>query len=588
MCPSIRPAPLLLAALVAASCSRPAPVPVPVPVPVPAPPVPLSLARRFPTAAKPGVRFDGCLLASPLVYQDAGVPLVIVADGGGTVAALDPGTGASVWSVALPAPAGERAFVVATPAIVGDRLVVAYHTRAEALGASGVDVNAVRLRQRVAVVDLAARALDPGFSFVELQAALPAFGGGTVTFDPTHALARGTVQWAQPPGGTLGRVYVTFGNVRDIQPWHGSIFELDLDAWQKGGAAAAVTAARATTPESDCGPDGADGLREQSCGGGLWAPAGPLVVPAAGGYELIVAPGNGQQDLGRGDLSNTLVRLGPGLTLQTGCDPFACAGFTSDAPNEACLTSCSDVFVARLMPNEPPVRPESGACDALGTYACWSSLDYLDGSVPARAVLPSGRAVLVYTTKDGHAWLVDADHLGTLYDRAGLVAYCGTKADPCTMDWAGMIVTQPALTQVAGDVTAVVPTFMPDSTHPAGVFALRVVDAASGPVIATLWAFPSQSSPEAVSRFRLPPSRAALATPVPAAGEHAFVVETAASGGQGALLALRMSDGTLSAEATLAGPGYRFIEPLVVGSTVFVTSCDSDGGQGWVEGYDVE
>jgi hypothetical protein len=75
---------------------------------------------------------------------------------------------------------------------------------------------------------------------------------------------------------------------------------------------------------------------------------------------------------------------------------------------------------------------------------------------------------------------------------------------------------------------------------------------------------------------------------VSGAGEHVFVVETAAPGGQGALLALRTSDGTLSSEAPLSGPGYRFIEPLVVGSSVFVTSCDGDGGQGWVEAYDVE
>jgi len=128
---------------------------------------------------------------------------------------------------------------------------------------------------------------------------------------------------------------------------------------------------------------------------------------------------------------------------------------------------------------------------------------------------------------------------------------------------------------------------MPDTTHPAGVFALRVVDAPSGPRYAPLWAFPPQTSAEAVTRFRRHPSRARLATPRPDAGEHAFVVEVA-PGAQGSLLALRVSDGSLSAEAALAGPGYRFIEPLVVGSTVFVTSCDSDAGQGQVEAYDVK
>jgi hypothetical protein len=439
----------------------------------------------------------------------------------------------------------------------------------------------------LAVVDLAAHAVDPAFAVLELVASVPAFGGGTVTFDPTHALARGAVQRAVPPGALLGRAYVTFGNVRDLEPWHGWIFEVDLDLWRSGGAAAAVTAARATTPEADCGTAGSDGSRAQRCGGGLWSPAGPLIVPRPGGYEIIAAPGNGQLDLNRGDLANTLVRLGPGLTLDTGCDPKACAAFSSDAPLDACIRSCSDLFVPRLLPGEPPVRPESGVCDTLDTYACWSSLDYLDGSVPSRAVLASGRAVLVYSTKDGHAWLVDADHLGTLLDRAGLVAYCGTKSDPCAMDWAGMIVTQPALTDVSGELVAVVPTFMPDTTHSAGVFALRVVDAPSGPRFAPFWAFPPQTSAEAVTRFRRHPSRAALGAPLPGAGEHAFVVEAAAPGGIGKLLALRVSDGTLSAEAELSGPGYRFIEPLLAGGAVFVTSCDSDGGEGQLEAYDV-
>src|SRR5262245_27417146 len=96
------------------------------------------------------------------------------------------------------------------------------------------------------------------------------------------------------------RVYVSLGNIQDIQPWHGWLFELDLDAWRAGGEA--ITASLVTTPEADCGIPGTSGARERQCGGGIWAPAGPLVS----GGELFVPTGNGQLDVPRGDHANTL------------------------------------------------------------------------------------------------------------------------------------------------------------------------------------------------------------------------------------------------------------------------------------------
>src|SRR5262249_6926533 len=76
----------------------------------------IALDRVFPTGEHPGVTLPGCPFASPLVN---GAELV-VADTDGTVRRLDRMSGDQLSSVSLPAPAGEQAFIVATPVAVGD------------------------------------------------------------------------------------------------------------------------------------------------------------------------------------------------------------------------------------------------------------------------------------------------------------------------------------------------------------------------------------------------------------------------------------------------------------------------------------
>ena len=67
-----------------------------------------------------------------------------------------------------------------------------------------------------------------------------------------------------------GMLYVSFGNSSDIQPWHGWLFELDLDAWAARGVAAAINAVLLSTPESSCGIPGESGSSDMICGGGIW------------------------------------------------------------------------------------------------------------------------------------------------------------------------------------------------------------------------------------------------------------------------------------------------------------------------------
>ena len=546
-----------------------------------------SLVRRFPTPAQPGVQTAGCTYASPVVVDVGGSPRIVIADGSGAVTAVDPATGESVWSVTLPAPAGEQAFIVATPVVVGSLLVVAYHT--VAAGTSPLLVTAPRLRHRVAVIDVGAQAVSADFAPFDLTAGV-AGPFGAYGFEPGQAMARGALVHAVPAGGTLGRVYVAFGNVRDLQPYRGWVFEVDLDAWQASGPQAALTAALPMAQDVACGPQNGDGARADLCGGGVWSPAGPLVVDGDGGaYRVVVPVGNGQLDPSRGDYGNTMLRTGPGLDVDAGCDPGECQDFSVETLASSCVESCTDLFIPRLLPGESPIVPASGACAGLGVWDCWIAQDQLDGaSSPIAVLLPSGKRVLVYPTKDGALWLVDYDRMGTVYAHQLLVASCGTTADPCATTWSGTIVTQPALTTIGGSPAVVVPTFMPDTTHPAGVFALKVVEDEGTPQLEPAWQFPAASSAAAITSFRGASSRAVVAVPAPGSDvDHAFVVDVGPSGNPGTLYAIRTSDGVLAAQATLAGSGYRFTAPLYVGGTVFVVSCPADQGPGSLEAYDV-
>lgn len=547
--------------------------------------VPLTLRRRFPSDAHPGVRTRGCLFASPLAIDDAGARRIVVADGGGKITALDPATGDEAWSVDLPAPPGERAFVVATPVVVGRRLVVAYHTIAA--DAPRLTVVVPRLRHRVAAIDLDAHAPAADLPAFDLA---PVVHGrfGDFSLDASHAMARGALVLAAPAGAKNGRVYVTFGNVRDLQPYRGWIVEVDVDAWRAKGPAAAVSAARSPVEDVDCGPEDGDGAKSDRCGAGVWSPSGPLVLPTAnGGYDLVVPTGNGQLDPSRGDFGNTLMRMGPGLAFDHGCDPDACRTFGTDTLASSCVETCGRLFIPRLLPGEQPIVPASGECNGLGLWACWIEQDQLDGgSTPVALTLPSGRRVLVYPTKDGHLWLVDAEHMGTVYAHEKLTEPCGAPGDDCAMPWAGTVVTKPAVTTIDGAPAVIVPTFVADATHPAGVVALRVVEDGAAPRFAPAWQLPPFDDVSATKWFRRHPSRVTLATPA-GAEEHAFVVDVTAPDDSGRLLAIRARDGKVAGQAALAGPGYRFTSPLFEGGAIFVNSCDSDAGPGFLEAFDV-
>lgn len=545
----------------------------------------VDVERLFPTASHPGVSFDDCSFGSPLAFEHDGQTEIVVAIGEHVVG-LDPLTGAERYRVQLPANGAERAFVISTPVQAGHRLVVAYHTTEapNETQAPGRDVMDFRKSQRVAVVDLAARTLDAGFPPLTLAAVQPAASPGkSVYFRADKALQRAALVHV-PSAGKLGTVAVAFGNGRDLQPWHGWLFELSLDAWQSQGPTKAIDRVRLVTPEHDCGPEGASGSRTRICGGGLWSPSGVLRVDGSEGPELILPAGNGQLDLSRGDFANTLLRVKPGAPLDPGCNATACAGFDPDAPASACVESCRNVFVPRVPAGDPPLAPESGVCDGLGMFECWEKLDYVGGSTPVLGQTPAGKRVLLYPTKDGHVYVVDAEHLGTLYQRKKLVDVCGAKNHNCMADWAGMIVTQPAEAKVDGATLFIVPTFVPDSVHTAGVFGLELTDGPKGPELVTRWVFPDPATLAAKQRFRWHPSRARV---VSLQGhETVWVVEPGTVDQvPGRLVGLRASDGALLADHPLAGRGFRFTQPLFHAGVLYTPSCDTDRGAGSLEAH---
>lgn len=539
---------------------------------------PPQLQRLFPTVEgpSPARRLAACMYASPVRISHQGQVFILLTPYDGHLTALLPSTDEVAWSLRLPLPAGLAPFIVATPVQIKDKLVLAYQTRSTETWQ--------RVDHRVTVLDLNTRAVDTAYPELILTAQKPtADGSGRITLNPPTAHIRSLVH-ASSADRAMGYVYVSFGNPGDIQPWHGWVFEIDLDAWKTRGSEAAVSSVLLTTPEADCG-DKKYGDRDTVCGGGVWTPTGPLVSPKEDGFELLIPVGNGQLDLQRQDYAQSLLRVGPGLDFDPGCDDRLCANFDQRDPDHACLRSCKNLFIPRLLPDDPPLRPASGRCDDKTFMECLAWLDAdLGANAPVKAAVPEGPSVYVQPGKEGGVYLIDAEHLGTLYDRAQIVDLCGTPEDSCRQDWGGMIVTQPVLTAVAGVPTVIVPTFMLDQSQPAGLVALRIMMKDGRPQFEPFWQAPDFSTAEAIQTFRHRPSLAALSSF--GGEEYIWIVDVNSGGdGKGTLLGVRVSDGSIIARHEMAGRGQRFTRPLVHDNTLYVSSCQNDVGPSHLEAY---
>jgi hypothetical protein len=534
------------------------------------------LTRLFPADANAGIKFDDSIIASPILDLSQGKPLLIVPVSNGLIAVMDSETGALDWQFLLPTPEGQEAQLISTPVIIGDRLVSLYQCLEKG----------VRISHRMVVLDMTKRKLDNTFPVLTFSAEKPDVDGtGTVAFYPKTAFSHAALKHEWSPGSAWGTIYAAFGSSGDTQPFHGWLFEIDLDAWQQQGAKKAISNVLLTTPESKCPVTIESGTQEMICGGGIWSPTGPQLYPIANSYELIVPTGNGQVDLARHDYANSLMRVAPSLEFDPGCNEALCKNFDPSQPDEACLSSCKNLFIPRL-PAGTALKPANHECDDKTFAECLAWMDYdLGGSSPVKAELDNGHTVLVQPGKDGAAYLIDADHLGTQYDRMQIVDVCGTPTDECKAGWMGMIVTQPVLTYIDKEPIVVIPTFVPDQTHPAGLVALKIKTVGGIPKFEPFWQFPEPTSSKAKLGFRSHPSFPVLSTLGRNRDAVVWVVDI---GTTGTLYGIRIKDGAMLVEQSLLGAGRQLSSPIIYKDTIYIASIMPNTGKAMIEAYAIQ
>ena len=425
--------------------------------------------------------------------------------------------------------------------------------------------------------------MDTAFPLLTLDATLPSHDGGQIIFQSRYQLLRSEPKHVQTPDTDRGLLYISLGNGPSRQPFHGWVFEIDLDAWHDGGAGSAVTARLVTTAENECTED-AERLATMVCGGGIWTPAGPLVSHNAdGSYELIIPTGNGRVDFDRRAYAHSLLRTGRDLAFEPNCEQ-SCSNFDEFDPDPTCLASCRDIFVAR-MPQGQSLSPDHSLCENKTFLQCYGVLDAdLGSSAPVEVQVPGGPKVFVQPGKDGGLYLVDAEHLGTLYDRKQMLPMCGTDDDECKAIWTGQFVTQPVVSELDGVPLVIVSGFMFDETHPAGVVAAKVQMSNGTPELSPAWQTPRRDDPEATQVFRRHTGRPTLHSFN--GKDYIFVVEPRTQGG--VLWVIRASDGATLQRLNLSNDGVRYSKPAIHNNTLFVGTCEIRGiGEGRIEAFKI-
>lgn len=533
-----------------------------------------NLIPLFAAGANPAATFDDSIIAGLILDDSADVPNIIAPVANGSLVALNSETGEVEWRLDIPKEKHQQIQLIATPVKTGNKLVVIFQ----------VIEKGVRTSHRLAVADLIARRWDESFPVLELAAQKKTSDGqNTVKFNPPTAYSHAALKHAVKQDSEWGLVYAGFGNANDTQPFHGWLFEIDMDAWRRQKKEGVISGVLLTTPEAECPVSVEYGTQEMICGGGVWSPAGPQIYPSNEGYELFVATGNGQVDLERQDFANSLLRLGPGLQFDPACNVDFCQNFNPAQPDEACLASCKNLFIPRLPKDNAPLKPAGHDCDSRTFAECLAWMDYdLGGSSPVKAKLKNGHEVLVQPGKDGAIYLIDASHLGTQFDRLQIAGLCGTAVDPCKASWMGMIVTRPALAYLSSDPVVIIPTFIPDNSHPAGVIAVKIELKNGRPKFKPLWRYPEAKSPKATSRFRSHPSLPVISKLGKNNEDIVWVIEV---GNPAILYGLRIKDGAVVLEQPLRGAGRQLSAPIIFQDRIYLASSNANTGQAFVEAY---
>jgi len=528
----------------------------------------LVVKRLWPTTKVKSEVFSGNFWASPVLVRLPGkAPFLVVLPSSGVVAALDAASGKRLWKAQLPHADTETPELRAAPAQVGENLMVVYTTRNKVSGA---------VVHRAAMIDLRRGAVNPAFKPLTLTASAAAADGGRFDLQPEWHLPRAVTY--DPTPGKLGHAYITFGADRDQGAWHGWLLEVDLDAWARGNGQV-ISSAFSTTSERDCD----DGTEGKLCGGGLWAYGGAQIFHGPTGEEILVQTGNGRLDLARKSYSQAVLRLQPGLKFDPHCDASACGNTNQRDPSNACLATCRDLFVPRLLPTNPPPRPVDHSCDKLTYMECLEFNDWDLGSVSPVRVQAGGRSFYVTAGKGGDVFLIDADRMGLLYDRVQVLDLCGAPADPCPDQNSGLIITQPVVATLDGEPVVVIPSFNRDATHAAGVTAYRVRITDKGPKLKVAWRVPDPASPQARQWFRAPPTRPVLQM----LGSEP-VVWVADNARDGHLLGIRVRDGKVLADIAAGGWPMRNSKPVIYNNVLYLPAAvQGHDDLTWIEAYSI-
>lgn len=530
----------------------------------------LALKLIFPTKLKRAKVFRGYFSASPQIVALPGkAPFLLATPSEGIIAALDLVSGQVIWQLQLPSDPGYIPLLQATPVQVGERLVVAYRWISSK---TGMDSNHAR------VIDLKNGKLDAAFDDLEFSAEVAASsGGGTVRFDPAIQHAVSALALISSAGREL--VYVSFSSLGDQGGWHGWLFELDLGAWKRGPSRSAITSVFVTTPEVDC-----DGTSGKLCGGGLWGYSGPQTRRSDEGFEIIVQSGNGLLNLRTGDYAQSMLRLKPGLKFDPLCSAEQCTNIDPRNPPDACLRTCKNLFVPRLLPSDKPLRPADGLCDGKTFLQCLDVEDWDFGSSsPVFIDLPGKQSIYVTAGKAGDIYVLDATTLGIMYDRKQAVELCGTAEEVCPDTSEGMIISQPQVAWVEGRPVVVIATHNPDHVHAAGVIGYAIVTAVGEPHLKKIWQVPPSSAPEAKRWFRALPTR-----PIIADFEGEPIAWVADSGLEPRLLGIRIRDGKLVVNVRTAGSPQRNAKPVIYRNVLYLpTVVPSCGDLTWIEAYQI-
>ena len=529
----------------------------------------IKLVPIYPTETNPAPVFRGNFWASPqLIQLPKQAPFLLLVASKGTVAAIDVPAGRRVWQSELRQSSDEEIFALAAPAQFDDNVMIVYQSTSQKTGAT---------EHRSVVLSLRDGKINRQFPTLVFNADLPATGGGKVKFDAEWQRARGLS--IVPSAEGLGRAYVTFGGNNDQYAWHGWLFEVDLDRWRLMSAENAISAVFVATPEAECD----DGTNGKICGGGMWAYAGPLIYQGAGGAEIFVQTGNGRLDLSRNDFSQSLLRVRPGLKFAPECNAQICAASNPRDPAPACLATCKNLFVPRLLPRDEPLDPPGGDCGDKTYLQCLELMDWDFGSSSPARVQIGGHPYFVTTGKSGDVFLIDGEVLGVMYDHKRAAAMCGTATIPCPSTSDGLAITQTAATTMEGKPLVVVATYNIDGVNPAGAVAYWVVGAPREPRLEEAWRVPSPASPEARTWFRAPPTR-----PIIAGVAEEQVVWIIDNDAAGHILAIRARDGKILADARSAGWPMRNSLPVIFNNVLYLPSA-VQGREDitWIEAFQI-